>query len=111
MRMVNRSSGNGEARRETSRKFLHSANGETKQGRKSRPRQTPPEQTSAETFYYLKQINSRTPVVIVMVDGEKIVGRIEWYDRAALKVNRDDAPNLVVQKQYIKYVYKAEEER
>lgn len=70
----------------------------------------PPEQTNAESFYYLKQMNAKTPMVIVMTDGEQIRGWIEWYDRNCLKVNRDGAPNLLIQKQYIKYLYKQDEE-
>ena len=69
----------------------------------------PPESTNAESFYYLKQMNSRTPMVIVMTDGEEIRGCIEWYDKTALKVNRDGAPNLLIQKQWIKYLFKEDE--
>ena len=72
-------------------------------------RQAPPEQTNAENFYYLKQMNSKTPMVIVMNDGEEIRGWIEWYDRTCLKVNREGAPNLLIQKQWIKYLFKEEE--
>ena len=42
-------------------------------------------------------------------DGEEIEGTIEWYDRSALKVNRKSAPNLLVLKHNVKYMYKAEE--
>jgi sRNA-binding regulator protein Hfq len=69
----------------------------------------PPEQTNAENFYYLKQMNARTPMVVVLQDGEQLHGVIEWYDRGALKVNRDGAPNLLVLKHAIKYMHKAEE--
>ena len=69
----------------------------------------PPEATNAENFYYLKQMNSRTPMVIVMNDGEEIRGWIEWYDRTCLKVNRENAPNLLIQKHWIKYLFKQEE--
>jgi host factor-I protein len=72
-------------------------------------RPAPPEVTNAENFYYIKQMNSKTPMVIVMTDGEEIRGFIEWYDRSAIKVNRDGAPNLLIQKRYIKYLYKVEE--
>ena len=75
----------------------------------NRQRQAPPEVTNAENFYYIKQMNSRTPMVIVMTDGEQIHGCIEWYDRNCIKVNRTDAPNLVIQKQWIKYVFKQDE--
>ncbi len=69
----------------------------------------PPESTNAENYYYLKQMNSKTPMVIVMTDGEEIRGWIEWYDRNCLKVNREGAPNLLIQKHCIKYLFKQEE--
>jgi len=67
----------------------------------------PPDQTNAENFYYMKQMQSKTPMVIVFRDGETIQGVIEWYDKTCLKVNRDGAPNLLVYKPNIKYMYKA----
>src|SRR6267378_686173 len=36
----------------------------------------PPEQTNAENFYYQKQMQSRTPMVVVLKDGEEIHGVI-----------------------------------
>jgi host factor-I protein len=77
-------------------------------GRNARP--APPENTNAESFYYLKQMNTRTPMVIVMTDGEQVRGWIEWYDRNAIKVNRENAPNLLIQKHCIKYLFKQDEE-
>ena len=69
----------------------------------------PPMETNAEIFYYKKQIDAHTPMVLVLLDGEEIEGTIEWYDRGALKVNRKGAPNLLVLKRNIKYIYKADE--
>ena len=67
----------------------------------------PPEQTNAENFYYQKQMQSRTPMVIVLRDGEEVHGIIEWYDKNCLKVNREDGePNLMIYKPAIKYMYK-----
>ena len=66
-------------------------------------------ETNAEIFYYKKQIDAHTVMVIVLMDGEEIEGTIEWYDKAALKVNRKSAPNLLVLKRHIKYMYKADE--
>jgi host factor-I protein len=67
----------------------------------------PPEQTNAENFYYQKQMQSRTPMVIVLRDGEEVHGIIEWYDRHCIKVNRDSGqPNLMIYKPAIKYMYK-----
>ena len=73
-------------------------------------RQAPPEQTNAENFYYLKQMNAKTAMVLVLKDGEKIRGVIEWYDKTCIKVNREDGPNLLVMKHCLKYAYKQEEE-
>jgi hypothetical protein len=48
-------------------------------------------------------------MVLVLQDGEEIEGTIEWYDRGALKINRRAAPNLLVLKRNIKYIFKAED--
>ena len=72
-------------------------------------KKTPPVETNAETYYYKKQIDSRTLMVIVLSDGEEIEGTIEWYDLDALKINRADAPNLMLPKHNIKYMFKAED--
>jgi sRNA-binding regulator protein Hfq len=76
-----------------------------------RNKSLPPAETNAETFYYLKQMSAKTPMVVVLVDGEIIRGWVEWYDRACIKVNRDRGPNLLLMKSAIKYMYKEEEER
>jgi sRNA-binding regulator protein Hfq len=70
----------------------------------------PPEQTNAESFYYLKQMQSKTPMVIVLQDDEKVRGVIEWYDKHCLKINRIKEPNVLVPKHNIKYIYKQDEE-
>jgi hypothetical protein len=75
----------------------------------ARKRQPPPAETHAEIYYYKKQIDAHTPMVLVLQDGEEIEGTIEWYDRGALKINRSSAPNLLVLKRNIKYIFKAEE--
>jgi hypothetical protein len=74
-----------------------------------RKRTPPPMETNAELFYYKKQIDAHTPMIIVLLDGEEIEGTIEWYDRGALKVNRKSAPNLLLLKRNVKYMYKADE--
>jgi host factor-I protein len=72
---------------------------------------TPPEQTSAEAFYYKKQMDNRTKMVIVLKDGEEIRGVIEWYDRHALKVHRLNEPNILLLKDNVKYMYKENEDK
>jgi sRNA-binding regulator protein Hfq len=81
------------------------------QSRSVRRKQAPPEQTSAEEFYYLKQMAAKTQMVVVLTNGEELHGWFEWYDRGALKLNRTEGPNLLVLKHNIRYMYKAEEVR
>jgi len=69
----------------------------------------PPEQTHAESFYYKKQMDNRTLMVIVLQDGEELRGSIEWYDRGCIKLHRTEGPNLLVLKHNIKYMYKIED--
>ncbi len=72
-------------------------------------RTAPPEQTHAENFYYQKQMQSKTPVVVVLKDGEEIHGIIEWYDKSCVKLVRDGDSNLLIYKAAIRYMYKAGE--
>ena len=66
----------------------------------------PTEQTNAENFYYQKQMQSKTPMVIVLRDGEEVHGYIEWYDKHCIKLNRNGAANLMIYKPAIKYMFK-----
>jgi RNA chaperone Hfq len=66
----------------------------------------PTEQTNAENFYYQKQMQSKTPMVIVLRDGEEVHGYIEWYDKHCIKLNRSGAANLMIYKPAIKYLFK-----
>jgi len=76
-----------------------------------RRKQTPPEQTNAEEFYYLKQMAAKTPMVVMLSNGEELRGWIEWYDKGSIKLNRHQGPNLLIQKHYILYMFKEEELR
>ncbi len=69
----------------------------------------PASETFAENYYFLKQMNKKTHVSIVFVDGETIDGVIEWYDRNCIKLNRNDSPNLLIYKRSVKYIYKLED--
>jgi host factor-I protein len=67
--------------------------------------------TNAENFYYVKQMQNKTPMVIVLQDGEMVHGVIEWYDKNSIKLNRAAEPPLLVLKHYIKYMYKENEDK
>jgi host factor-I protein len=74
------------------------------QGPRKKP--APPEQTHAENFYFVKQMQSRIPVAVVLNDGETLRGTVEWYDRDCIKLTRYGSPNLLIYKHCIKYIYK-----
>lgn len=80
------------------------------------------ESSHAESFYFQKQMQSQTPMVFVLEDGEKVEGCIEWYDRNAIKVRctfsssprgnsraGESASRALIYKSGIKYLYKAGE--
>lgn len=58
----------------------------------------------AELFYLQKQIQSQTPMVIVLEDGEHVEGCIEWYDHYSLKVR--GRYRMLIFKSSIKYMFK-----
>lgn len=68
----------------------------------------PPEQTNAENFYFAKQIQMKTPMVVVLRDGEEVAGTVEWYDKHAFRLTRTTAPSVMIYKQNIKFMYKGE---
>lgn len=76
------------------------------QGSQQQKKPVPPDQTNAENFYYVKQMQAKTPMVFVLRDGETLHGVIEWYDKCCLKVNRTEGPNILLYKPAIKYMYK-----
>lgn len=69
----------------------------------------------AEAFYFQKQMQTQTPMVFVLEDGERIEGCIEWYDRNAIKVRGsaqrrgEGGTRTMIYKSSIKYLYKAGE--
>lgn len=74
------------------------------------------ESSHAESFYFQKQMQTQTPMVFVLEDGEHIEGCIEWYDRHAIKVrgprakgSRPGEMRTLIYKSSIKYLYKAGE--
>lgn len=76
------------------------------------------ESSSAEAFYFQKQIQAQTPMVFLLDDGERVEGCIEWYDRDVIKVRSspssqfrpgDHITRLLIYKSAIKYLYKAGE--
>ena len=64
------------------------------------------ESTHAEAFYFQKQIQIQTEMIIVLDDGEQLSGVIEWYDRCVIKLRAARRQRILIYKSSIKYLYK-----
>ena len=95
MTMGNRKLIRPEVRKETSRSV--------------RRKQSPPEQTNAEEFYYHQQLAARAPMVCVLGGGVELRGWNEGDAQNPIKLNRNREPNLMIFKQDIRYMFKEEE--
>ena len=93
----------------SNRKLIRPEVDDPRASRGARRKQVPPEQTNAEEFYYLKQMAAKTPMIVVLNNDEELSGWIEWYDKGAIKLNRQSGPNLLILKRNIRYMYKEEE--
>jgi sRNA-binding regulator protein Hfq len=68
-----------------------------------------PGSTQAEVFYFQKQVQAQTQMVVVLEDGEELGGVIEWFDTNVLKLRLGDRQRVLVYKSAVKYIYKAGE--
>lgn len=76
------------------------------QKKEQKKKPPPPYKTHAENYYYVKQMNNRTPMIVQLINGETLKGRIEWYDERCIKIKDDDEENYIVFKHVIKYMHK-----
>ena len=89
------------------RKLIKPNLDEIKKGVSTQKRKpAPPYKTHAENYYYIKQMNNRTPLVLELLNGEKIQGLIEWYDKSCLKIRKKDGFKIILFKHSIKCLYK-----
>jgi sRNA-binding regulator protein Hfq len=88
------------------RKLIRPDMSAARQAVSDKRKKAPPPETAAEAFYYVKQMAGKTPMVIMLMDGERLEGVIEWYDESAIKVHRRGAPNVLLMKHAIKYMHK-----
>ena len=66
------------------------------------------ESSHAEAFYFQKQIQMQTEMLVVLDDGQELRGVIEWYDKCVVKL-RAGRQRTMVYKSGIKYLFKASE--
>ena len=62
------------------------------------------EQTHAETTYLTQLIQDKTPVIVKLVNDDEIFGWIEYYDKTFIRLTRDNAPNVFIYKEQIKFI-------
>ncbi len=81
------------------------------------PDGTVEDSSHAEVFYFQKQIQAQTRMIVMLENGEELEGSIEWYDRYAIKLRNVVRGGLhhgvrnrvLVYKDSIRYIYKAGE--
>ena len=66
-------------------------------------RPVPPESTQAEASYLAQAIESKATLVIRLVGGDEIRGRLEYYDRDCLKIEPEGGRKILLRKDKIKY--------
>jgi sRNA-binding regulator protein Hfq len=81
------------------------------------PDNTLEDSSHAEVFYFQKQIQAQTRMIVMLENGEELEGVIEWYDRYAIKLRNVGRGGLqsgartrvLVYKDGVRYIYKAGE--
>jgi sRNA-binding regulator protein Hfq len=79
---------------------------------RSRPfgrRSPPPEATGAEADFLRRAKEAGTPLVVELVDGTRLQGKVSYYDTAMIKVDRTPGPHLVIRKRDIRHICEAPE--
>ena len=92
------------------RKLIRPEVARNRSSRTVRRKQSPPEQTNAEEFYYLKQMAAKTPMVVVLNTARSSgLDRVVRQERAQAQPQQE--PNLLILKHNIRYMFKEEELR
>jgi len=64
----------------------------------------PPHDTREEAAYLKMLGEKQHPVRIKLLDGDVVLGWIEYYDRRMIRLTREGAPNLFIFKHDIAYI-------
>ena len=75
------------------------------------PRRKPTGTTQAEASYLLQAVASRSTLVVRFLGGVELRGRIDYYDRDCIKLQREGQPDLLLRKDKIKYYWVEKEPR
>lgn len=70
-------------------------------------RKLPPPATGREADFLRTVKEARTPMVVQLVNGQRVEGVIEYFDRDMIKVTRPEGPHIFVRKSDIRYMHEA----
>jgi sRNA-binding regulator protein Hfq len=73
--------------------------------RGSNRRRVPPPATGREAAFLDSVKQSRTPMVVHLINGQRVEGVIEYFDRDMIKVTRPEGPHVFVRKSDIRYLH------
>ena len=77
----------------------HGTSNAAKRGR------TPPPEETFEEAGFLKTLGEKQKLVTVkLMDGQRVSGWIEYYDKNMVRLTREGAPNLFIFKHDIMYI-------
>jgi RNA chaperone Hfq len=64
-----------------------------------------PEQTGSESEYLKSLVDSRTKVTVVLLSGERLQGRIRYYDRYCFSLGLSArGPRLLLRKDSVSHI-------
>jgi sRNA-binding regulator protein Hfq len=65
-----------------------------------------PTSTGSETNYFRNLIDSKMPVTVVLLTGERLHGLIRYYDHECFSIGlQDGGPNLFLRKESVRCIY------
>ena len=68
-------------------------------------KKSPPSESTNEEAAYLKGlVEKQTSITVKLLNGERLRGWIEYYDRNMLRLTRQGKPNLFIYKNQIAYL-------
>jgi len=87
------------------RKLIRPALDGAKPGRgpKGPRKPMPPAETHAEANYLQQATDGRTLLVVTLLDGTVVRGKLEYYDRDSLKIEPLGGARMLLRKDKIKY--------
>jgi len=65
----------------------------------------PPPATGREADFLNRVKEARTPMVVHLINGQRVEGVIEYFDRDMIKVTRPEGPHVFVRKSDIRYLH------